>query len=144
MTRKTIYETNFDRLVKLDMCSTEGKLRPYGCSEASGYMDLILEPVPTPESVGDKECQVFSLAHYFLQNGDLCQDPEMELLLYPELKAVEAFSFTMAIPPIYQVVYPEVGKYVPTYKKELNSFLRQWLNNLIDQQHGKVWIDKSQ
>jgi hypothetical protein len=57
------------------------------------------------------------------------------------LALAEAYSFQQAIPPIYQDVYPEPGKVRPKLKKELNSFLRLWLQNLIDQDHGETWID---
>lgn len=139
MSRKSIYETNFDRLVKLSFCDEDGNLRSIGRSKSDGYMDLVFEPLMVPESVTSENCKAFSIAHYFKQNGDLCQDPEMVLIIHPSIKAVEAFSFQMAIPPRYQEVYPEPGKFVPQYKRELNSFLRQWLNNLIDQKHGLQW-----
>jgi hypothetical protein len=35
---------------------------------------------------------------------------------------------------IYQVVYPEPGKYYPKLKKDLNEFLIDWLQNIIDAQ----------
>lgn len=143
MSKKTIYETNFDRLVKLNICCTDGKIRPNGRSKAGGFMDLVLEHISTPDSMEHKKCNTLSIAHYFSQNGDLCSDPDMVLLVYPELKMVEAYSFQMAIPPIFQEVYPEPGKYVPRYKKELNSFLREWLTTLINQKHGVKWLASS-
>lgn len=143
MPRKTIFETNFDRLVKLNICCIAGEIRPNGRSKAGSYMDLVLEHISTPDSIEDKKCSTFSIAHYFSQNGDLCADPDMVLMVYPELKMVEAYSFQMAIPPLYQEVYPAKNKYIPRYKKELNSFLRTWLTNLIDQNHGENWISSS-
>ena len=65
----------------------------------------------------------------------------MVVLVYPDLAMAEAYSFQQAIPPVYQEVYPEPGKVRPKLKQDLNSFLRQWLQNLIDQDHGETWID---
>jgi len=60
------------------------------------------------------------------------RDPEMTVKVYPG-RAVEALTYQQDNLGIYQEVYPEPGKYVPYYKRELNSFLRIWLNNLKDQ-----------
>lgn len=137
--KKIIYETHYDRLVKLGIV-TDGQPRGYSTSKARGYMDLVVERVEMLDNFNGQNCKAISLAHYFKQNGDMCQDPEMVVLVYPELKMAEAYSFQQAIPPIYQEVYPEPGKYRPNLKKNLNSFLRQWLINLINQGHGKEWI----
>jgi len=82
-------------------------------------MDLIVErllpDMPLPNN--DSPVMVFSLAHYFKQNGDLCSDPQMVIAVYPELKEVEALTFEQSLPPIYQVVYPEPGKFYPRQKQ---------------------------
>ena len=139
--RKTIYQTNFDRLVKLGIVR-DGQLRANSRSQSGGFMDLVFEKLPYLDGFNGQACTAFSIAHYFKQNGDLCQDPEMVILVYPELQMAEAFSFQQAIPPIYQEVYPEPGKFRPRLKKELNSFLRQWLTNCINQGHGKEWVQR--
>ncbi len=41
---------------------------------------------------------VLSMAHYFEQNGDLCQDPEMTVRVFAH-GMVEALTFQQAIPP---------------------------------------------
>ena len=138
--RKNVHQTIFDRLVKLGVV-VDGQLRANGRSQSSGFMDLVVEKLPYLDGASGQASMAFSMAHYFKQNGDLCQDPEMVVLVYPDLAMAEAHSFQQAIPPIYQEVYPEPGKYRPALKKELNSFLRQWLQNLIDQDHGETWID---
>lgn len=137
--KKTIFETNYDRLVKLNIVQND-VLRASGRSRPGGFMDLVVEPVPMLDNVNGRPCEAVSLAHYFKQNGDLCQDPEMVVLVYPELRMAEAFSFQQAIPPIYQEVYPAPGKVFPRLKKDLNTFLRQWLINLIQQGHGRAWV----
>jgi hypothetical protein len=138
--RKTVYQCNYDRLIKLGIVK-DGQLRADGRSQSAGFMDLVFERLPYLDGFNGHACKAFSIAHYFTQNGDLCQDPEMVVVVYPDLAMAEAYSFQQAIPPLYQDVYPEPGKVRPKLKKELNSFLRQWLQNLLDQDHGDTWID---
>ncbi len=106
---------------------------------AEGFMDLVVEALPRCPETG---AMVLSLAHYFEAHGDLCQDPEMVVRVFPPREGqpglVEALSFQQAIPPIYQRVYPEPGKVVPRLKRELNSFLGTWLRNLKAQGHRLV------
>ena len=97
-------------------------------------MDWVVERLPHLDGVsGNPQGLAVSLGHYFGQNGDLCKDPEMVVLIYSSLQMAEAFTFEMSLPPIYQQVFPEQGKFHPQLRKELNTFLRQWLNNLIEQ-----------
>ncbi|MEZ8801206.1 hypothetical protein AB6D78_08440 [Vibrio splendidus] len=136
--RKTIFETNYGRLVKLGVITKDGVVSEQ-CrrSQVVGLMDWVVERLPHLDGTsGNDEGIAVSLAHYFEQNGDLCKDPEMVVLIYPSQRMVEAFTFEMSIPPIYQQVFPEPGKFYPHLRKELNTFLRQWLNNLITQQHS--------
>lgn len=140
--RKTIYETNYGRLIKLGVISKDGAMpKPYSKSLAAGFMDLVLERVEPMDDVLGNSGITFSLAHYFPQNGDFCKDPEMVVIVYPTLKMAEALTFEQSLPPIYQIVFPEPGKFHPQAKKELNEFLRLWLNNLIDQGHGNNWVE---
>jgi len=107
--------------------------------QADGFMDLVVEVLSPCPVTG---AQVLSLCHYFVQHGDLCQDPEMELRVFPPREGhpgfLEALTFTQAIPPVYSRVYPEPGKVVPRLKRELNSFLGVWLRNLKAQGHRLV------
>jgi uncharacterized protein YqiB (DUF1249 family) len=73
-----------------------------------------------------------ALAHNGIQNGDVMSDPDMEVKIYPESKSAEALTFQNDYLGIYQEVYPEPGKYYPKLKKELNEFLCEWLQNIID------------
>lgn len=136
--RKTVYETNYDRLIKLGVVSKDGVVADQPRrSEVAGLMDWVVERLPALDGASGNEHGIaVSLAHYFEQNGDLCKDPEMVVLIYPSQRMVEAFTFEMSIPPIYQQVFPEPGKFIPQLRKELNIFLRQWLNNLIEQNHS--------
>lgn len=114
--RRTIYEINYERVEPL--------LAEYNKIEVKGYMPLVIE------KIGENE---YSLAHYYEQDGDLVQDPEMTIKIHPELKMVEALTYYQPALGIYQEVYPEPGKFYPILKKELNEFLGMWLRNLKQQ-----------
>lgn len=73
-----------------------------------------------------------ALAHNGKQNGDVMADPDMEIRIYPEMKMAEALTFRNDYLGIFQEVYPEPGKYYPKLKKELNTFLNDWLKNMIE------------
>jgi uncharacterized protein YqiB (DUF1249 family) len=129
--RKMIYETMFDKLVKLGILNQEGHpvFKEHVKLVHKPYMDLSIDRLSS-----EKEGTIrISLAHNFVQNGDLMADPDMEIRIYPELKAVEALTYQLDSLGLYQVVFPEPGKVYPKLKTELNHFLNQWLTNLIDQ-----------
>jgi uncharacterized protein YqiB (DUF1249 family) len=137
--RKNIYETNYERLATLNIFQEEQEIPAYRKSTATGYMDLSVERLPHMDSATGQQGIALSLAHYFEQNGDLCCDPDMVILIHPQLKMVEALTFQQANPPIYHEVYPAPHKFYKSLKQQLNSFLRQWLINLNNQGHGKQW-----
>ena len=135
MPRRNQYEMNHARLEAL-MGQPLGELRS-GVAyrlRAHGFMDLVVEVLPQCSETG---AMVLSLAHYFVQEGDLCQDPEMTVRVFPH-GMVEALTFQQAIPPIYQQVYPAPGMVAPRLKRDLNSFLSFWLRNLTNQGHRLV------
>lgn len=138
--KKSVYETNYDRIEKLGFLKG-GKPVDYAKSLSGGYMDLVLEALPHWDNHHGNTGYALSMAHYFQQNGDLCQDPEMVILINPGKRTVEALTWQMAIPLAYQEVYPDEGMVDLRAKKEQNAFLRTWLNNLIEQGHGKNWTE---
>jgi hypothetical protein len=129
----SVFEKNHTAFTKIGIIK-EGAICE-GRFKSEGYMDLVVETLPMLDRFNGQNSLAFSMAHYFEQNGDLCSDPEMVVFYYPELNMVEAYSFQQAIPPIYQEVFPEPGKVYPRLKRELNSFLSQWLRNLKSQGH---------
>lgn len=133
---KSIYARNFERL---------NQIIPFLCGytagdafklKAGGYMDLCFDVLESWND-GTQGNMRIALAHYFEQNGDLCCDPDMEIRIAwkGENGIAEALTFQMALPPIYQMVYPEPGKMIPRLKKDLNTFLSDWLKNIIAQGH---------
>ena len=148
MARRNQYELNYARIETLLRCPlTELQPEEVIRLKATGFMDLVVEPLSPCEKTG---APVISMAHYFEQNGDLCQDPEMAVRLFPPGSTAwltmtpstnpkhgraEALYFQQAIPPIFQEVYAEPGKYAPRLRRELNNFLGQWLRSLKEQGH---------
>ena len=128
----TIYERIYKKLDTLGVINVLESGRDSGKSNSSGYMDLSLDVLHEEESGVVR----IALAHYFEQNGDLCADPDMEIRVYKDRGMAEALTFQMAMPPVYQEVYPEPGKVAPRLKKELNSFLNTWLKNCLNQGHS--------
>jgi len=140
--KKTVYQTNFERLQAL--CPDLLNLQPgdYQKSHLGGcMMDLNLDVlrVETVEvAFGMKmplmKRVVVALSHYYQQNGDMIADPDMEIAIYPATKMVEALTFQDW--RSYSEVYPSPGKYHKHLLKDLNSFLRQWLSNCKEQRHN--------
>ena len=129
--KKLVYQTMFEKLIKIGIIDQNGHpvFKEHVKLVHKPYMDLSVDRLSS-EHEGTIR---ISLAHNFVQNGDLMADPDMEIRIYPALKAVEALTYQMDSLGIYQVVFPEPGKVYPKLKKDLNKFLNQWLSNLIDQ-----------
>src|ERR1700761_9351191 len=78
----------------------------YASIKNEPYMRLVIEDI----GQGPRGHQAISVAHYFEQNGGLCQDPEMafELVLEGDGVRYEPFTFQQAIPPVYQDVFAHI------------------------------------
>ncbi len=75
--RASQYEQNYARLEALmgqPLCDLRSG-RSYRL-RAPGFMDLVVEVLPQDPETG---AMVLSLAHYFEQNGDLCQRESVTL-----------------------------------------------------------------
>jgi hypothetical protein len=93
------------------------------------YMRLVIEQI----GIGPNGRPSLSVAHYFEQNGDLCQDPEMcfEVERNGEEFSFSPYLFQQAIPPVYQEVASDsTGR---TLCKKLEVFAAQWDTNLGQQ-----------
>ena len=99
----------------------------YASIENAPYMRLVIENIGR----GPRGHQAISVAHYFEQNGDLRQDPEMafELVLQGSNVSYEPFMFQQAIPPIYQDVYA-TGAENAKLNRQLESFAHKWDCNI--------------
>lgn len=133
MSRTTVYESIFQQLDKLGIIALIREGREAAKSELSNYMPLSYDLLFRDPASGI--CEI-ALAHNYTQNGDLCCDPDMRLRVDLAHGMAEALAYQTSIPPVYQEVYPEPGKFDPRLKVQLNRFLHTWLTNCIEQGHG--------
>lgn len=129
-----VYNTIFKRLVAIGIIDKDGKPRFDEALklESGGFMDLNLDRLYEEDGK-----YTITMAHNYIQNGDVMADPDMEIRIIPSMKMAEALSFRQdGGIPINQHVYEEIdGKTMvyPRLKKELNTFLSGWLLNLKKQ-----------
>ena len=131
---KMIYETIYKKLEKLGIT----ELVKYKKLKSEGYMDLSIDILSDNE-----EEKHIAMAHNFIQNGDVMADPDMEIKIYKKTKMAEALTYQLSSLGIFQRVYPEPGKVYPKLKIQLNSFLDQWLTNLLSQGFNSAIEDKT-
>lgn len=85
-----------------------------------------------------KHGKIWSLAHYYEQNGDLMSDPEMTFLVNENQLVIYPLSYTQHSLGIYnEAVMFENGqptKFIRKLQKDLAVFANQWLNNIKLQQ----------
>lgn len=133
--KELTYHTIYKKLEKIipDLAKHIEQNKRHGKSQLNspGMMDLNFDYVGK-----DERGHIIALSHYFKQGGDLVADPDMQILVIPEKEMAEALSFQNQF--LYQEVYEKENgvTYVrPKLKRDLNSFLNQWLTNAINQGH---------
>lgn len=129
--RKTVYETNFDMMVKLGIITPDGvpTFKEAKKMKSGAFMDLNIDfLISTDKGI------VISMAHNFVQNGDVMADPDMEIRIVKNAHMVEALSYRQDAMGINNHVYTDDAEthFDVLLKKELNSFLNTWLRNLIE------------
>jgi len=105
-------------------------------------IEKIGEGIITPWGEGEQ----YSLCHYYMQNGDLMQDPEMcfviaghhDYLLYAWEKAkIVPYSYEQANLAIYEVSVTFTSNKMDKYNRTLQLhhivFANQWLQNIVQQ-----------
>lgn len=135
---------NYKRLLKivpdlLEKIKSEEEI--VGKSHSAGYMPLNFELYRKP--VDGK--YIFSMAHYYKQNGDLVSDPDMLILVDFVNEFVEALSFQNSM--YYAEVYDDIfirNKVDRKQEASQNDFLTTWLKNLINQNHRIQWKQEVQ
>jgi len=130
--KKIIHETMFKKLVKLGIINQDGSLKfnEYLKLKSGIFMDLNIDHLSHKD---DDRSIVISMAHNYIQDGDVMADPDMEVRIIPSMQMAEALTFQQDSTGTYQQVYLEDGRFYPILKKDLNDFLNYWLKNLIEQ-----------
>ena len=125
--KTTIYQRNYKKLEKLGIVRFLEEKHENAKLKSGSFMDLNLDRL-----YEEKDFVEFAMAHNYIQNGDVIADPDMQIRYYPERKMIEAVTYQDSLG--YRQVYFEDGKKVDLKaKRELNTFLGQWLTNLINQ-----------
>ncbi|MDM5182011.1 DUF1249 domain-containing protein [Massilia sp. DJPM01] len=123
-----IYERNYKKLIQL--IPTLLEIKTAAKLTAPGFMNLNVD-------ILDRHHKkiVIALSHYYKHpSGDMIADPDMTMAVYTETESVEVLAYQDCFG--YRKVYSEDGMtFSPSTKKELNSFLGQWLTNLLEQGH---------
>lgn len=117
--RSTLAERNYDKLCRLAGSLVEGN-RCYMKFKSEGFEDLVVEKISRNE---------ISIAHYYEKNGDMMRDPEITLRVDTESGTVEPLSYLQDDMGIYY----ETQNCSEAKKRELSSFLGQWLTNISRQ-----------
>ncbi len=92
-------------------------------------------PVHIEKLYDDEKGAVYSLTHYYKQNGDMMRDPDMEFLHANGFWI--PITFQMSSPPICEEsMWKEGGqwKLLPRKQAEHASFANSWLKNIKQQQ----------
>ena len=83
-----------------------------------------------------------AMAHTFIQNGDTMLDPEIVFVVDSERQALYPVSYEQSDFSLYQSVYDnddtEFRYPNKSLEKDLNSFLKTWMQNLKWQEHTPV------
>lgn len=82
---------------------------------------------------------IYSMMHYYTQNGDMMRDPDITFAVDREGGRILPLTYQQDGCPftkygtLYQEVFPAPGQYVPGYLSSIDTFLRTWTQNIIDQ-----------
>ena len=103
---------------------------------ASGFMPLSIERLESESWWG---YPVYSMMHYYIQEGDVMRDPDMTFAVLHEGEKVVPLTFRQDGAPftpygtLYQEVFSGPDKYQPALLKDLDSFLSSWTRNILSQ-----------
>lgn len=97
---------------------------------SEGYEPLSVENLEYTDYLGNP---VYSIAHFYLQNGDLMRDPDMEIAVNDTLGIAYPLTYQLDALGIYQEVFVSTEKYRPKLLNELSDFLNDWGKNIKSQ-----------
>ena len=129
MTRE---ERVFKRLLKVFPDLKDIDVGGHRKIENKPYMALAMDVLADSEYG-----RIISIAHNYIQNGDVMADPDMQLLISFKKQTVQAMSFQNDAMGVYQesLFIDDDGKLMVQMSllKNLNKFLDTWTKNLIAQ-----------
>ncbi len=106
------------------------------------FMPLVIERLAGNLPFGLHTASLYSLSHYFVQNGDLMADPEMCFIVVDNRRQARDYELTFIVPYLYHMasamIYEESivieNRIIPDeYKRPMQlrhtAFANQWLEN---------------
>ena len=104
----------------------------------AAIMPAIFEKINSNVFLGQTPGDVWSVAHYFEQNGDLCKDPVMTFWVSDLMIIALSFEMNGTILERYEVSVSiedqKLKGYKPKMQKDHTTFANQWFKNIFDQQ----------
>lgn len=118
-----IYHKLFDVIPDLMTIEQAGR------SKVDGYMDLGLDVLQrTPDRL------LIALSHYYRHpSGDMIPDPDMEIVVFPKKEVAMALTYQDCFG--FRAAYGSMAESDQCSQRDMNRFLSQWLDNLIEQGH---------
>lgn len=106
--------------------------------KADGYMDLVIENLDMVEWFLGEKMNLYSITHYGECNGDLMADPDMQIGVVNDGKAMRVIPMTYQndYMGIFQRVFQYTDKNWKYSKRlliDLDEFLYEWLGNIKEQ-----------
>ena len=71
-----------------------------------------------------------AIGWYITHLGPILPDPEMEIAIHPGKQQAEALSHEDTLS--HRIVYSDVNQANPAIQRELNQFLLEWLQRILD------------
>ena len=123
----TLSQENYRMLERLAPMIIHGTSEYMQFSAGEGMMPFSVE------IIGDGR---IAMSHYYMQNGDMMADPDMEYEIDIDAHTLSARTFQQDNMGIFQRVETENDMILdPDLERELNEFTTQWLNNIAAQYH---------
>jgi len=137
---KSLNKKSKEVFMKLvDLLNADGRLK----IKKDGYMDLSMERLATDVKTPLGTATIYSLAHYYVQEGDLMSDPDMQFICVDlrtaterdlNLVAIYPQNYTLSAMSHYnEAICLETNKYSPSIYRGLCDFANIWLQNIVDQ-----------
>ncbi len=101
-------------------------------------MPAIFEKINSNVMFGKTVGDIWSVAHYFEQHGDLCKDPEMTFWVSDLMIIPMSFEMNGTVLERYEesvkIEDQKFKGYKPKQQKDHTVFANQWLKNIYEQQ----------
>lgn len=122
----------FTAMVKTGLIQ-DGEFVIPGTYQSSGFMDLHIEDIGNFRDLLGRSAKVFSLAHYYKQNGDLMRDPDVQFGVNFEKQAIFPLSYRNDGIGFIQDVFDDNDNLVLKTEKSIGEFLLLFVSNIKDQ-----------